>query len=181
MENKLQWSKYQRVSIFLYLAAGVFLLVYALGFITNVYLFYAYGSRSLVEFYHDMQKINNIFLWKAILVIVFALLLFMLELGNHPAGVFTLLIVIAITAASIFICVNSFVVLADARQQYSNLDLTSLDRYIQRGTIRYEYSTFTYDIGLGGYILFMLSTLLTAFTIIRNAIKMKEGEGNEQK
>jgi len=167
------WLLIQRVSLFLYLAAGVLLLVYALGFISNVYIFYAYGNAGLVEFYHDMQEVNDSLLWNAIIAVLFALGLFLLELRKHPAGIFTLIITIIITAVSVFICVYTIVMLADARLYYSELDLRPLDRFIDRGTIKYEYSTFTYDLGLGGYILFMLSSLFTAFSVIRNAFTVK--------
>ena len=173
------WLKFQRVSLFLYLAAGVLLLVYALGFITDVYIFYAYGNNRLIEFYHDMQKINNALLWKALFVIIFSLILFLLELGKRPAGLFTFFMIIIIMAASIFICVNSIVVLTSAREQYAALDLSSLNRYIERGAITYEYSTRTYDIGLGGYSLFLFSSILMTITVIRNAFMVKEAKFEE--
>jgi len=167
------WLLIQRVSLFLYLAAGILLLIYALGFISNVYIFYAYGNAGLVEFYHDMQEVNDSLLWNAIIVVLFALGLFLLELRKHPAGIFTLIITIIIVIVSVSICVYSLVILADAKLYYSELDLGSLDRFIERGTFKYQYSTLTYDLGLGGYILFLLSSLFMAFCVIRNAFKLK--------
>ena len=155
------------------MAAGVLLLIYALGFISNVYIFYAYGGKALVDFYHEMQVINSGLLWKAVLAIVFALALFFLELGKHPAGLFTLVIAVIIAAASVFFCVDSLVLLAEARQIYSGLDLGSLNRYIERGAIKYQYSTLTYDLGLGGYALFLLSSLFMAIIVIRNAFTVR--------
>jgi len=163
----------QRSGLYLYLAAGVLLLIYALGFISDVYLFYAYGGNALVDFYHEMQVINSGLLWKAVLAIVFALALFFLELGKHPAGLLTLVIAVIIAVASVFLCADSLVLLAEARQKYSSLDLSSLNRYIERGAIKYQYSTLTYDLGLIGYALFLMSTLFMAITVIRNAFTVR--------
>jgi len=166
----------QRLGLFLYLTVGILLLIYALGFVSNVYLFYAYGGRGLVDFYKEMQIVNDALLLKAILAIVFALVLFFLELGKFPAGILTLVITLIIAAASIAFCADSLVVLADARQKYSQLDLSSLNRYIERGAIKYHYSTLTYDLGLGAYLLFLLSSLFMAAAVMRNALNRK-GEG----
>jgi hypothetical protein len=57
----------------------------------------------------------------------------------------------------------------EVRGKYSALDFSSLNRYIERGTITYRYSTLTYDLGLGIYLLFFCFSLFMAVTIIRNA------------
>jgi len=170
-----RWLTVQRTGLFLYLGIGVLLLVYALGFISDVYIFYAYGSKALVDFYHEMQSINAALLWKAILIIIFALVLFLLELGRHSAGPITMILTVLIAAASVFLCVQSLSLLVQIRQAYAGLDLSPLDRYIQRGAIQYQYSTLTYDLGMGGYALFLLSSLFMAITVIRNAFTVKEG------
>ena len=169
-----QWLAVQRAGLFLYLAVGVLLLIYALGFISDVYLFYAYGNKGLVDFYYEMQGINTGLLWRAILIIVFALVLFFLELGTHPAGIFTMILAVLIALTSIFFCVDSLGLLAQARQTYSGLDLSSLNRYIERGAIQYQYSTLTYDLGMGGYTLFLFSSLFMAITVIRNACVVED-------
>ena len=174
------WLKIQKLSLLFYLATGVLLLIYALGFISDVYIFYAFGSRELIEFYESMQKVNDALLWKAVFVIIFTVVLLMLELAKHPAGLITLLIVIIIAAVSIFICANSFIVLAQARYDYTALDLSSLDRYIERGAITYNYSTLIYDLGLGGYALFLLSSLFMAITVTLNAFKVHKTVVNEK-
>jgi hypothetical protein len=161
--------------LFLYLAIGVLLLVYALGFISDVYLFYAYGGKALADFYHEMQSVNGGLLWKAVLIIIFSLVLFMLELGRHPAGLITMILTALIAAVSVSLCVHSLALLVQARQTYAGLDLSSLNRYIERGAIRYQYSTLTYDLGMGGYALFLLSSLFMAITVIRNAFTVKDG------
>ena len=171
------WLHIQRLGLFLYLATGVLLLIYALGFISNVYIFYAYGGSSLVDFYHKMQTVNNSLLWKAVLVIIFTLILFLLELGKHPAGIITVIIAVVIAAASIFFCVDSLVIIADVRRLYTDLDFNSLNRYIERGAIRYEYSTLTYDLGLAGYFLFLLASLFMVTIVIRNALTVNLREG----
>jgi len=171
------WLFIQRTALFLYLAAGVLLLIYALGFISNVYIFYAYGGRGLVDFYHKMQEINDSLLWKAIFTIIFTVILFLLELGKHPAGIVTFIVTVVIAGVSVFFCVDSIIMIANARSVYSELDLASLNRYIERGAIRYEYSTLTYDLGLGGYILFLLSSLFMAITVIRNALTVRAEKG----
>ncbi|MDR2542568.1 MAG: hypothetical protein LBC80_03860 [Treponema sp.] len=167
-----QWLKIQRLSLFLYLAFSVFLLVYALGFLSDVYIFYTYGSDELENFYHYMQGINSGLLWKAILVIVFALVLFVLELNKYPAGLFTLIVVVFIAAIGLVISANSFIELMEARQQYTVLDLSPLNRYIERETIRYRYSTTIFDFGLVVYTLMFFSSLFMAATVTRNAIKV---------
>jgi hypothetical protein len=166
----------QRISLFFFLAAGCLLLVYALAFITDVYLFYAYGDRALAGFYQSMQQINARLLWKAVLIIVFAAVLFLLELGKHAAGLFTLIIVMIIVALSVYGAAGSLTQLAAARQQYSALDFGSLNRYIERGTIKYSFSTLTYDLGLAGHGFFLCSSLFMAAVVIRNAFVVRETE-----
>lgn len=164
----------QRISLFLFLACGVLLLVYALGFITNVYLFYAYGGKALTDFYRVAQGINAGLLWKAVALIIFAVVLFMLELGKHPAGKVTLLLALIVCAASLFLAAHSLALLAGVRQAYVALDFSSLNRYIERGAIRYKFSTLTYDLGLGGYGLLLLSSLFMAAVVTRNAFTSRE-------
>ena len=169
-----QWLKIQRLSLFFFLASGVALLIYALGFISDVYLFYAYGNKGLVDFYREMQGINAGLLWKAVLIIVFALVLFLLQLDKHPAGLITLIVTILVFAATLVFSVNSLMTLVQVRQKYAVLDLSSLNRYIERGAIQYEFSTLTYDLGLAGYALLCLASLFTASIVIRNAIKVED-------
>ena len=169
------WLIYQRVGLFLYLAGAVLLLIYALGFISNIYIFYAYGSKGLVDFYNEMQIINDGLLWKAIAAIVFALILFLLQLMNFPAGIVTLIITTVIAAVSVWFCIGSLVVFADIREVYLNLDLSSLNRYIQRGTIKYSQSTFTFDLGIGSYVLFLISSAFMLIIVIRNAFFARGG------
>ena len=169
-----KWLTMQRISLFLFLACGLLLLVYALGFITDVYLFYAYGGKALTDFYKTMQNINNGLLWKAVALIIFAVLLFLLELGKHPAGKFTLVLALIIGAASLYFAAHSLALLAEVRHTYTGLDLSSLNRYIERGAIQYKSSTLTYDLGLGGYGLLLLSSLFMAFIVARNAFTAPE-------
>ena len=169
-----QWLQTQRISLFFFLAMGCFLLVYALVFITDVYLFYAYGDRALAGFYQSMQQINTRLLWKAVLIILFAAVLFLLELGKHAAGLFTLIIAAIIAVVSVYFAADSLARLVAARQEYSALDFGSLNRYIERGTIKYSFSTFTYDIGLAGYVFFLCSSLFMAVAVIRNAFVVQE-------
>jgi len=177
------WLIFQRISLFLYLTAGVLLLIYALGFISNVYIFYAYGSKGLVDFYHEMQVINDDLLLKAIFAIVFSLLLFLLRLGSSPAGIITLIISVIITGLSVWFSAGSFIALMEARETYLNLDLSSLNRYIQRGTINYNHSSLAFDMGLGGYLLFLLSSVFMLITVMRNAftVRITKAEGRENK
>jgi hypothetical protein len=161
--------KLQRVGMISFFTCGILLLIYALGFISDVYIFYAYGNNVLVDFYQEMQGINAGLLWKAILIIIFALLLIFLELGKHHAGKITLVVVAAISAVCIFFGADSLSIIAAAREQYASLDLSSLNRYIERGAITYRYSTFTYDLGIGAYALFLLSCLFMSVTVICNA------------
>jgi hypothetical protein len=170
----------QRISLFFFLASGVFLLIYALGFITDVYLFYAYGNKTLANFYGEMQKINTGLLWNAILVIVFSLVLFMLGLGKHSAGIVTLIFAVLISVVSILFCAGSCILLAQAREKYIALDLSSLNRYIERGAIKYQRSTLTYDIGLGVYAMFIFSSLFVVITVIRNACTAHEATADKE-
>ena len=176
-EQNFNWLLFQRLSIFLYMAVGILLLIYALGFVSNVYIFYAYGGKGLVDFYHEMQILNKGLLWKAIAAVCFSFVLLLLELGKHPAGIITLVVTVIITSVSIFFSVDSLAALADARLLYSDLDFNSLNRYIERGAIKYEYSTLTFDLGLAGYSLFLLTSLCMIFTVIRNAFTVKSTEG----
>jgi len=169
------WLIYQRISLFLYLAGAILLLIYALGFISNIYIFYAYGSKGLVDFYNEMQIVNDDFLWKAVIAIIFSLVLFLLQLGKFPAGFFTLIITAVIAAVSVLFCIGSFFTLVEIKEMYLNLDFSSLNRFIQRGTINYSQSTFTFDLGIAGYVLFLASSIFMLITVIRNAFKERGG------
>ena len=177
------WLIFQRISLFLYLSAGILLLVYAVGFVSNVYIFYAYGNRELVDFYHDMQVINDDLLWKSILAIIFSLVLFLLRLGKCPAGIITLLITVAIAAVSVWFCASSVISLLEARDVYLNLNFNSLNRYIERGAINFHRSTLTYDLGLGGYLLFLFASLFMLIIVLCNAFRVKQTalEGKDKK
>ena len=177
------WLIYQRIGLYLYLAGAVLLLIYALGFISNIYIFYAYGSKGLVDFYHEMQIVNDDLLWKAIFAIIFAVVLFLLQLGKFPAGIVTLVITVIISAVSVWFCAGSVFELLEAKEIYLNLDLSSLNRYIQRGAINYKHSGLTFDLGMGGYILFFASSMFMLITVIRNAfcVQLKAQNGGNQK
>jgi succinate dehydrogenase/fumarate reductase cytochrome b subunit len=77
-----KWLKIQRLSLLLFSLCGVLLLPYALGFLSNAYIFYAFGDVSLRSFYQDMQGINTGLLFKAVLAIIMALLLLMIQPNN---------------------------------------------------------------------------------------------------
>jgi len=168
-----KWLFVQKFSLILYFACAVFLLIYALGFISNVYIFYAYGNKSLVDFYDAMQIVNKNFLWKAVLAIVFSVVFFILGLGKYPAGRFTLIITIIICGFSIFFCVNSFISLANSITHYTSLDFSSLNRYIERGAISYNKTTLPYLLGFAGYTLFLLASFFVLITVIKNAVTVQ--------
>jgi hypothetical protein len=136
-----------------------------------------------VDFYHEMQIVNSGLLWKAVLVIIFSVILFLLGLGRYHAGIVTLIITLIIISVSIFFCVNTFILLTGAIETYSGLDLSSLNRYIERGTISYEYSTISYELGIFGYILFLLASVFLLVTVIRNAftLQITETKGKDDK
>jgi hypothetical protein len=165
------WLKIQRMGLFLYMSLGVLLLVYALGFVTDIYLFYAYGNQELAGFYREMQGTNTGLLWKAVGVIVFAVFLFALELGNHGAGLFTLMSALLFAALGVFFSADSVSKLSDLREKYGSLDLSSLQRYIEQGTIKYSPSTLTYDLGFAVNILFICSSLFLGSVIFYNACR----------
>jgi hypothetical protein len=169
-----RWLKVQRAGLFLYLCLGVLLLVYALGFITDTYLFYAYGDKGLSNFYQTMQGLNADFLWKAIYVIVFAVVLFILELKDHVAGLFTLIITLLLSILSMVFSVDSILKLSAIRENYKTLDLSYLQRYIDRGTITYTASTLTYDLGFVLHIVFLCSSLFLGVAVFYNACKISE-------
>jgi hypothetical protein len=161
--------KVQRTGLFLYMSLGVALLAYALGFVTDIYLFYAYGNQELVGFYREMQGTNTGLLWKAVGVIVFTVILFILELRNRAAGIFTLAAALLFSALGVFFSVDSVLRLSDLREKYGALDLSSLQRYIEQGTIKYSFSTLTYDLGFAVNILFICSSLFLGAVIFYNA------------
>ncbi|GHT72146.1 hypothetical protein FACS1894110_26490 [Spirochaetia bacterium] len=167
--------KVQRTGLFLYLSFGVLFLIYALGFITDTYLFYAYGDKGLADFYREMQRINAALLWRSIWIIVFAVFLFLLELGSHAAGLFTLIVSGIVAAGSLVFSVASALELAAIRVTYRALDLSSLDRYIERGTITYTPSTLTFDLGLALCVLFLCASLFLIINVFYNAFNVKEG------
>jgi hypothetical protein len=175
-----KWLTVQRVGLFLYLSIGVLLLVYALGFITDTYLFYAYGNKGLTDFYQIMQGLNAGFLWKAIYVIIFAVVLFILELKDHIAGLFTLIITLLLSLVSIVFSVDSILKLSVIRENYTTLDLSYLQRYIDRGTITYTASTLTYDLGFALHILFLCSSLFLGVVVFYNACSTSEINLNEK-
>jgi hypothetical protein len=170
----LSWLGIQRAALFLYLSLGVLLLVYSLGFITDVYLFYAYGNQPLVDFYREMQVINAGLLGKAVLIIIFAVVLFVLQLRNNAAGLFTLIIVLLVSGTSVAFAVDSLLGLSAARSAYTSLDLSYLQRYIDRETIKYTARTLTYDIGFVINLLFMGSSLFLGLVVFFNACRVHE-------
>jgi hypothetical protein len=172
-----KWLKVQRISLALFTVSGVLLLVYALGYLSNAYIFYAYGDDRLYEFYTTLQGINTGLLFKAVMAIVFALFLFVLQLNKHPPGRYTLILVSLICAVSIFFSVHSVLNLLAVRQEYVLLDLTVLDRYIEFGSITYSYSTVVFDLGFVGYVLFSVSALFVVAVVARNAFKVPAGGG----
>ena len=169
-----KWLKVQRFSVFIYTAISIALLVYALGFLTNSYIFYAFGDNRLREFYQAMQKINTGLLFKPILAIIFALALFIAQINKHAAGKYTLCIVLLVCAASLFISADSIVKIAAVRNEYTLLDLSELDWYIERGTIAYNYSTAVYDFGLVIYALFPAAALFMAAAVTRNSVTVQD-------
>jgi hypothetical protein len=172
------WLKTQKAGLFLYIAGVALLLVYALGFLTNVYLFYAYGDNTLADFYRVMQQMNNILLWGAMSSCIFTVVLFALELHVHAAGVITLVIVLLVSALTAGFTVVVFSELIRIKAWYTGLDFSSLDRYIERGTITYTFSTITYDTGIVLCVVFFTTALFLAGIVIRNAVTVVEEAGN---
>ncbi|MCL2879565.1 MAG: hypothetical protein FWF29_04900 [Treponema sp.] len=163
----------QKTGMALFFICGVFMLVYAMGFVSAVYVFFAYGNKQLLEFYNEMQAVNKGLLWKAIAVILLALFLYILELNRHPAGPITLILTVIVCAAGLVISVQTLALLAGLRREYSGLDLTVLKRYIDRGTIRFKYSTFVYDMGLALYAALALVSVFTAAAVTRTAMTVR--------
>jgi hypothetical protein len=165
----LSWLAIQRIGLFLYFSFGLLLLVYSLGFITDVYLFYAYGDQKLIDFYREMQMVNRGLLGKAVLFILFALVLFILGLRDNAAGLFTLTLALLVFGAGAALAVDSILRLFAARTSYTNLDLSCLQKYIERGTIKYTASTITYDIGFAINLLFTGLSLFLGTVVFFNA------------
>jgi len=164
----------QRASLFLFAFSGALLLTYALGYLTNAYIFYAFGDNRLHDFYHEMQRINTGLLLKSLLVIVFALALFALQLNRHAAGFYTLVIAMIVCAASVFMAADSVVKILAIRHEYVLLDLSVLNRYIERGSISYRSSTMVFDFGIAGYALFFASSVFVAASVARNAFAVND-------
>jgi hypothetical protein len=160
----------QRSSLFLFSLLGGLLLVYALGFLTNVFVFYAFGDDLLYDFYEAMQKINSGLLFKALVAILFVLLLWALKLARCPAGRYTLCITFVLCAASIYFSIDSIKLILEMRHEYLALDLSVLDRYIERGTISYRASTTVFDLGFAAYGAFAAASLFFALCVFRGAV-----------
>ena len=168
------WLKIQRVSLFLFAIFGVLLLVHALGYLSSAYIFFAFGDARMGNFYSEMQEINTGLLYRALLAIVFSLLLFILQLGRHAAGRYTLCIAILVSLTSMTVSASALLQIAGNRQNYRMLDLSALDRFIELGTIRYRESTIVFDLGIAGYALFFLAALFMAIAVARNAFSVTE-------
>ncbi|MCL2231545.1 MAG: hypothetical protein FWB99_00535 [Treponema sp.] len=169
-----KWLRIQRAGLFLFSVSGVLLLVHALGYLSNAYIFYAFGDRALVDFYHEMQGINNGLLYRSLLAIVFAIVLYMIQLGKHAAGRFTLLITVLVCAASLAASADALIRIAGNRLTYTLLDLSVLDRYVELGSITYSKSTIVFDLGIAAYALFFAAALFVALTVARNAFVVRD-------
>ena len=178
-QEKRGFLKVQRTSLFIFTVTSVLLLVYSLGFLTSAYIFYAFGDERLWEFYMEMQGINTGFLFKAVMAIVFALAMFAMQVNKHVAGPYTVIAVLLVSVASVFFSADSLVRVAAMRQSYTMLDLSSLDRYIELGSISYQYSTLTFDLGIIVYGMFALAAMFMAITVVRNAVTVREFSGQE--
>jgi len=170
------WLRVQRLAVFLYFASGVLLFVHALGFITNTYVFYAYGDKILQAFYNDMQLTNLDLFWASLLAIIFAVILLLLDLHHHAAGPVTLVISAGITGASALLFWRTLCFLSWAKEDYLSLDLSSLDRYIKRGALEYKPSIFIYDSGLALDFVLLAATIFLAAAVFRNAFCVKDAE-----
>jgi hypothetical protein len=168
------WLLAQQAGLYGYAAGAVLFLVYALGFVTQSYVFYAYGDRALSAFYQTMQTVNAALLRESVLCCVFAVVLFLLELNRHAAGLVTLVMTLAVCAATAFFAVQSLVSCIGLKAAYTELDLSALDRYIQRGTISYTPSTTVYTIGIVLSAAFAAVALFIAVTVAKNAFTVKE-------
>ena len=165
-----KWLRVQRLCLFVFFALGILLLAYALGFLTNAYIFFAFGDKALREFYNEMQGINTELLFKAVIAILIALALFMVQINKRAAGRYTLCIMVLICIVSLFISIDSIIKIAVLRHEYTLLDLSELDWYIERGTISYSYSTFVFDLGLIKYGLFAAAAVFMTAVVARNAV-----------
>jgi len=158
----------------MFTVTGVLLLVYALGYLTSAYIFYAFGDDVLWNFYMEMQQTNTGLLFKAIVAIVFSLAMFALQLNKHAAGLYTLIVVLLVSAASVLLSVHSLSAILAMRQGYALLDLSVLDVYVELGSIAYRESTIVFELGIIGHTLFALSALFMAATVTGNAVSVKE-------
>jgi hypothetical protein len=64
--------------------------------------------------------------------------------------------------------------LAAIRHEYTLLDLSELDWYIERGTISYRYSTIIYDLGILKYGFFTSAAAFLLAVVTRNAFKVRD-------
>jgi hypothetical protein len=170
-----RWLFIQRTGLYLYFITGMFLLIYTLGFVTNIYLFYAYGDQELNYFYQDAQDINRDFLIKSIGIIIFAAVFFFLELKNHAAGFVSLILGSVLSVLGVIFSIYNMLDLFFIRGSYLDLDLSSLNRFIERGTISYSFSTLTFDLGIALNGLFIGVSLFFAMSILINALTVKDG------
>jgi hypothetical protein len=165
----------QRALLIAYTACACLFLVYALGFLTSTYVFFAYGGQELADFYDVMQWVNRGLLWKAVLCIVFGVLLFALELSKYPAGIITLIVTCLVCLATLAINVLTLIELIRDKAEYAALNFSALDVYIERGTISYTPSALTYDLGLCLCLAFSAAVIFLALVTVLNAVNSPGG------
>jgi hypothetical protein len=172
-----RWLRIQRLGLILFGGTGALLLIYALGFLTDVYLFFAYGGRELIDFYREMQGVNSMLLRNVLILIVGIVVLFMLGLRNSAAGLITFWCTALVSIGGIYFSARALIALNRSRLEYAALDLSSLDRYIERGTITYTASAFTYSLGMALYFLCAFAALFLLVTVLVNACTGHAEEG----
>jgi len=153
-----------------YSVVAVSALIFALylGFMTQYYDLFIYGTDELYEFYLQLQVFNKEAFRIALQIMLLAVILMTFQLSKHRPGLLGMIYVPAIT---IYISLRSLPLLDDLskyRLDYIASDFTSMEEYTP--------STLAFDIGfIFHYVQIGLLIALCIVAVITFVQRLKEG------
>lgn len=160
--------KIQAGLVYSVVTVSVLIFVLYLGFMTQYYDLFIYGTDELYEFYRQLQVFNKEAFSIALQIVLLAVILMTFQLSKHRPGLLGMIYVPVIT---IYISLSSLPLLDDLskyRHDFLASDFTTMDEYTP--------STLAFDIGL--IIHYAQAGLLIALCIVATitfAQRLREG------
>jgi hypothetical protein len=168
MNNKILLNT-QKVLTHVILAVAIISAVYALGFMTNLYVLYFDGTMETGDFYQRVQTLNSQVFTSAVICVIYAILLRGFGLSKKLPDISAMILVVIGSIYTIIRAVSMIILIPQYAALYNGLDFSKMDEYVKSFTV--------FNLGLAIFytwtILLAVYLILCAVNYVTSVKKMK--------